>query len=310
MVQARLSFIGAGPAIAALVLACGGDVVRAQDTSKYFTVQHPEKFSIDWRGFYDRIDALTAETREALPHHLDLAYGADPKQKVDLYLPERKASVAPVFIFLHGGGFREGDRAHYGYVARPFARHGVLTAVASYRLLPHHYPDQVEDTRALVAWLHRNVARYGGDPRRLFIGGHSAGAILSALVSVERGWLQARGLPRDLIRGVVPVSGPYDLRKPDGFVKDFLPDPARGAEASPALKVDKAPPPAVVAYGSTETPYVKTSQEFVDRLRAQGGQAELVVLEGMPHDATALAVMDENGPLFRAILRMIDSDER
>jgi arylformamidase len=236
-----------------------------------------------------------------------LAYGADPKQKLDVYQPKHAASSsgAPVFIFLHGGGFREGDRAQYGYVARPFAANGIVTVVASYRLLPHVFPDQVDDTKALLAWVFRHIAEYGGDPGGIYIGGHSAGAILSALVSVNRNWLAGAGLPKDLIKGCVPMSGPYDLRDATGFVADFLPDKARRAEASPVLAIQPNPPPAVISVGSTETPFLATSREFATRLKASGGDAEVIVLQGMTHDQTALAAADESGPLFRAILHMI-----
>ena len=97
--------------------------VNAQDMSKYYTVMHPEDFTIDWTGFYKRNNEHTARVREQFPHHLDLAYGSDPKQVLDLYLPEGEVSNAPVFLFLHGGGFREGDKAHYGSVAEPFRQH-------------------------------------------------------------------------------------------------------------------------------------------------------------------------------------------
>ena len=249
-------------------------------------------------------ERLTREVRAAFPHRLDLAYGADPKQKLDVYQPKH-ASGAPVFIFLHGGGFREGDRAQYGYVARPFAGHGVVTVVASYRLLPYVFPDQVDDTKLLLEWVFRHIAEYGGDPNRIYIGGHSAGAILSALVSVNRNWLAGRGLPTDLIKGYAPMSGPYDLRDATGFVADFLPDKARRAEASPVLAIQPNPPPAVISVGSTETPFLATSREFAKRLKASGGQAEVIVLQGMTHDQTALATADESGPLFGAILHMI-----
>lgn len=286
-------------------LALGGlTAFAAQDKSTYHTVRHPEQFAIDWKGFYDKADELTGETRRTFAHKLDLAYGADPKQALDLYLPSG-ADAAPVFVFLHGGGFREGDRAHYGFIARPFAARGVLTVIASYRLLPHHYPAQVDDTQQLLAWTYRNIRSHGGDPGRIFVGGHSAGAILSALVAVKRDWLATSELPPDLIKGIAPISGPYDLRDARGFVKDFLPDPASRVEASPALNVHTRPPPAVVAYGSPETPFARTSQDFVQTLREKGGRAELLVLEGMQHDATAMAIADANGPLFGAILRMI-----
>jgi arylformamidase len=279
-------------------------VLSGQDASKYYTVLNPDKFTTDWRAFYARADALTAETRAALPHHLDLPYGADPKQRLDVYVPATKPTAAPVFIFIHGGGFREGDRAQYGYVARPLAARGVVTIVASYRLLPHVYPDQVEDTMLMIAWAHQNAAKYGGDPARVFVGGHSAGAILSALVAVTTDWQAARKLPADVVKGAVPVSGPYDLREGGGFVGDFLPDPTTRAKASPLLRIARTPP-MVVAYGGQEPPYVVGSRAFVDALRAKGGSAELVGLEGATHDQTALTMADAASPLVAAALKLM-----
>lgn len=278
--------------------------LSAQDRSTYYTVRNPTQFAINWGAFYERADALTAETRRALPHHLDLAYGADPKQKLDLYLPASKPTGAPVFVFIHGGGFREGDRANYGFVAGPMAAAGIVTAVVSYRLLPHVYPDQVEDMELVVAWLAKNVGRYGGDPARIFIGGHSAGAILSALLAVTTDWPARRGLPPDVIKGAVPVSGPYDLRQATGFVKDFLPDPAVREQASPALRIGRTPP-MVVAFGEKETPYDPASRAFVDGLAAKGGRATLVKLDGLGHDGTGLAMADATSPLVVAAVKMI-----
>ena len=114
-----------------------------------------------------------------------------------------------------------GDK--YGYVAAPLARHGIITAVMSYRLAPFRYPSQVEDVELAVAWLAKNIGARGGDPHRIFVGGHSAGAILSALLGVRTNWQAARGVPADVIKGIVPVSGPYDLRTLAGFVANFIP---------------------------------------------------------------------------------------
>lgn len=302
-VPASIRHLVAAATVATLV-AIGS--AAAQDRRTYYTVQHPEQFTTNWGAFYERIDALTADTRKVLPHHLDLAYGADPKQKLDLYLPAAKPASAPVFVFIHGGGFREGDRANYGFVAGPMAAAGIVTAVVSYRLLPHVYPDQVEDLELAVSWLVKNVTRYGGDPGRIFIGGHSAGAILSSLLAVTTDWTSRRGLPADVVKGAVPVSGPYDLRQASGFVKDFLPDPSVRERASPALRIGRTPP-VVVAFGEKEGPYDPASRAFADAIRARGGRATLVKLDGLGHDGTALAMADASGPLVKAAIALIVS---
>ena len=282
----------------------------AQDRSTYATHLNASSSGIDWIAFYDKADALTAETRRELRHHLDLPYGQDPKQKLDLYLPRTETSEGtdPVYIFIHGGGFVEGDRAHYGYVAQPLAKHGILTVVLSYRLSPAHYPDQVHDVQAALSWVHRNIEAYGGDPSRIYIGGHSAGAILSAFVSIDNAWLSSMSLPTDLIKGYLPISGPYDLRKPGGFVDNYLPDDSKRIEASPVLNIQNVAPRAVVAVGTLEKPYLESSKTFVAALREKGGDAKLLVLEGMAHDATAWTAGDADGPLVRALIEMIASN--
>jgi arylformamidase len=277
----------------------------AQDWRTYATVQNPARFAIDWRAFYQRAAALTAEARRTLPHELDLAYGADPKQRLDLYLPPSRPTRAPVFLFIHGGGFREGDRAQYGFVATPLARRGVITAVMSYRLHPHIYPAQITDVELALAWLHAHVGERGGDPARLFVGGHSAGAILSGLLGVRTDWQALRGLPADVIKGIVPVSGPYDLRGLTGFVADFIPtDGPDRAAASPLLRIVRTPA-AVVAYGGKETSYAEGSIAFAETLRARGGRAEVVALDGFAHDQTALALGDESSPLTHAVITLL-----
>jgi len=291
-------------ALTCIGLGVATTVVVAQDRSKYPTHLKSSDSGIDWIAFYDRADALTAETRIELRHHLNISYGENPKQKLDLYLPHSK-HVGPVFIFIHGGGFVEGDRAHYGYVARPLAAHGIVTVVMSYRLAPEHYPEQVHDVQAVLGWVYHNIADYGGDASQIYIGGHSAGAILSAFVSVDRTWLTSVSLPADLIKGYVAISGPYDLREPGGFVDNYLPDDSKRAEASPVLNIQNVSANAVVAVGSLEELYLESSKAFVEAIREEGGSAELLVLEGMAHDATALSAGDKDGPLVAALIELI-----
>jgi len=276
-----------------------------QDKRTYYTVQHPDQFAINWAAFYDRAEAMTDETRRVVPHHLDLSYGKDPKQRLDVYEPVPRREGGPVFIFLHGGGFREGDRRQYGYVAAALAPKGVVTVVPSYRLLPEHYPAQADDTEAVVAWVHANIGRFGGAPGRIYIGGHSAGAIMSTFAALKRDWVAQRHLPADVIKGVVAVSGPYDLRQASGFVADYLPDPATRAGASPLLHVAAGAPPIIVAFGTLEAPYAKGSPEFVDALARAGVDARLIPLAGMQHDATALSLGQADSAVVRAMLALM-----
>ena len=282
---------------------------QVPDKSTYFTVMYPEKFKINWKAFYDRADELTAATRKKLGHHLHIAYGDDPKQKLDLYLPKGKASDCSVFLFLHGGGFREGDRAHFGYVAAPFAEHHIITIIVSYRLAPKfYYPDQPDDVRRALSWTFHHIQSYGGNPRRIYIGGHSAGGILSAFVSLKSDWLARFSLPADLIKGCALISAPYDLRTVD-WVSEYLPDPSQRAEASPLLNIEHLSPKVIIAVGSVDPPeekMVEPSKELFTKLKEKGCQVELLLLDGMNHAEMALALGDEQSRVFQAILKMIE----
>jgi arylformamidase len=313
----RLRLLAAAVRVLAVSICVSWTVtVRAQDASKYYTVQHPEQFKTDWAAFYREIDARTAAVRAEFPHHLDLPFGPNVKQRLDLYLPRGKVTAAPVFLFLHGGGFREGDRAQYGYVAKPFAERGIIAAVASYRLTGEGfvYPSQIEDVKLAVSWLYHRIKRYGGDRMRIYVGGHSSGAILAADVGIDRSWLKQAGVPARALRGIAPVSALYDLRltDPTASKKVFWSVYAPTAEqerASPILHVRDPVANAVVAVGSNEQQefedFVAGSRAFVEKLNATGAHAELIVLEGKSHADTALALSDEHNMETSAIIRMI-----
>ena len=282
--------------------------VTAQDMSTYYTVTHPEDFDIDWTSFYKKNNEATRQVRKEFPHHLDLAFGKDPKQALDLYIPNGNVNLAPVFLFLHGGGFREGDRAHYGSIARPFLKHGIITAVASYRLTGdgHHYPAQSNDVKAAIKWLYENVSNYGGRPDALFVGGHSAGAILSADVAVNREWMAKAGLPKNILRGIIPVSGPYDMRKKGrpGEQSAYAPTAELQAQASPILHITDPVPSALVVVGSKEK-YRASSSAFAKKLKEAGSDVYYLLMEGEDHDDTALSLANEKSELFQRSLDMI-----
>jgi acetyl esterase/lipase len=288
-----------------VIAAAVAPAALAQDWTTYHTVVHAKDFEIDWGKFYRMAEARTMEVRKALRHELDVPYGKDPKQRMDLYFPAQKTSNAPVLVYLHGGGFREGDRKQYGYVGEPFARHGILTVVASYRLTSggFKHPAQPEDAKAIVAWIHNNIARYGGDPNAIYVSGHSAGAILTADIGVDLAWLDAGKVPRSAVRGIVPISGSYDLRGSKRF--EYLPTPEAEEKASALLHIGAPAPVAIVAYGSLEERLKAPSAALVKALTAKGVEAKTLNLEGKDHATAVWELSDENSTLTQAILAMI-----
>ncbi len=287
--------------------AAATSVAPAQDWTTYHTVVNAKDFELDWGKFYRMAEAKTMAVRKELRHELDVPYGKDPKQRMDLYFPTAKTSKAPVLLFLHGGGFREGDRKQYGYVGEPFAKHGIITVVASYRLTVggFKHPAQPDDTKAIVAWIHQNIARYGGDPNAIYISGHSAGAILTADVGVDLSWLDALQVPRSAVRGIVPISGSYDLRNSKRF--EYLPTPQAEEKASALLHVNAPAPVAIVAYGSLEERLKEPSAALVKALTAKGVKAKILNLEGKDHATAIWELSEENSMLTQAMLAMIKS---
>jgi acetyl esterase/lipase len=294
-------------ALSALVLS---RVAPAQDASKYYTVQHPAEFKIDWGAFYRQADAKTAEVRKEFPHKLDLPYGTNVKQRLDLYFPKTKPRRAAVFLFFHGGGFREGDRAQYGYLAKPFAESGVITAVASYRLTGDgfKFPDQPADAKLAVEWLYKHIAEYGGDPNRIYVGGHSAGAILAAEIGVDRAWMDGAKIPKRAFRGIAAVSAPYDLRENGrhGEGDVYAPTAELQEQASPILHITDPVPAAVIAVGSTET-YLASSRDLADKLTAAGTHARFLLLEGEDHRGSVRQMGEEDSELIKSALQMMQT---
>lgn len=145
-----------------------------------------------------------------------LAYGEHARQAVDLYLPLGEAPRPgwPVLLFFYGGSWQSGERAEYRFLGEALAARGILTAVADYRLYPEvRYHEFLEDSAAALAWLRNEAPRHGGDPGRLFVSGHSAGAFNAAMLALDPRWLASHGLvPATAIAGWVGIAGPYDFR--------------------------------------------------------------------------------------------------
>ena len=143
--------------------------------------------------------------RGGLVEARDVAYGDDPLQKLDLWSPRGKRP-APIVLFVHGGGFVAGNKADYDNVPAYFARHGFLGVNVNYRLAPKStYPAATLDIGSAVKWLAGNAQRYGGDPRRILVVGHSAGAALVSSYVLDR----SIETTRDGVVGAVLISGGY-----------------------------------------------------------------------------------------------------
>jgi acetyl esterase/lipase len=187
----------------------------------------------------------------------DIAYGALPRQRLDIYRP---ASVAPaggwpVVVFFYGGSWNSGERAQYGFVGAALASRGILSMVADYRLYPEvRFPDFLADSAQALAWGLTHAADHGGNPRRVFVMGHSAGGYNAAMLALDGRWLAATGhTPRELA-GFIGLAGPYDFlpmtnrdAQPVFFHPDYPPD------TQPIAFASATAPPSFLAAGRTDS---------------------------------------------------------
>jgi acetyl esterase/lipase len=224
---------------------------------------------------------------------LGIAYGPDARQTLDVYTPKQGASGLPVLIFFYGGGWSSGKRQDYAWVGHSLAAQGFVVVIPDYRLAPAHpYPDFVQDGAAAVRWAHDHVAEYGGDPSRLLLSGHSAGAYIAMQLAMDQAFLRAAGVDPKLIRGVAGLSGPYDFYPFDVSASreafGLWPDPR---DTQPIDHVGPGRPPAFLAHGDKDD-IVKLSNtvNMAEALRGAGDVVEEKIYPGVDHIGMVLAL--------------------
>jgi len=260
------------------------------------------------------------------PIERDLAYGADAAQRLDLSVPSSKSF--PTVVFVHGGSLLGGDKADadHSRVCDPFPAAGIGCANVNYRLLTASpWPAPADDVAAAVAWLHAHLAERGGDPERLFLLGHSSGAMLVALVGADERYLKQHGMTSASIRGIMPMGSimwdddlkqaiekngreqveaafardsrgktfgslsAYDAQWPINYVREHLP-----AYLFLIAESEQVNPP-----------ILKTNQKFVDDSRARGNQADLTVFPGRTHYSNIRKIHEPGDEVFAAVLAFV-----
>ena len=224
------------------------------------------------------------------PPDATVTYAPAHGLRLDVYRPAT-AEAAPVVVFFYGGGWTSGARDDYRFVGRRLSEAGIVAMVADYRLFPQAtFPGFVEDGAAAVAWARAHAADYGGDPARVFVAGHSAGAQIAALLATDPRYLRAQGLrPRDLA-GVIGLSGPYDFVIDDALAPIFG-DRARWPEAQPLAHVDGDESPFLLVHGDADRRVeARDSRQLAAALQALGEPATLLMLEDAGHTAPLVAL--------------------
>ncbi|MFC6774186.1 alpha/beta hydrolase [Methylobacterium gregans] len=142
----------------------------------------------------------------------DLPFAEGPRGGLDVYVPVKPVEHAPVLVFFYGGSWQSGQKGDYAFVGQALAAQGFVTVVPDYRLYPEApFPGFLEDGARAIAWVRDNIATYGGDPRRIVLAGHSAGAYNALMLALDPRYLRGAGVDPRTIRAVAGLSGPYDF---------------------------------------------------------------------------------------------------
>jgi len=247
----------------------------------------------------------------------DVAYGPGARHRLDIYRPRApdtgpdSGKGKPVVVFFYGGSWAEGSKAGNAWVGATLARQGYVVVIPDYRIYPAaRWPDFIEDNAAAVKWARDHARAYGGDPARLVLMGHSAGAFDAASLAVDRRWLAAVGLePQRDIAAVIGLSGPYNLLPYSCRMKWIYGAREQWADARPINHVDGRSPPMLLLTGELDSSaHPWDSDQLADKVRAHGGRAEVVHYPGFGHSDTLDALLPAGGgpsPVLAEIRRFL-----
>jgi acetyl esterase/lipase len=217
-----------------------------------------------------------------------IAFGSLPRQKLDVWTPRVRPGdpLRPVVIFLYGGGWVAGSRGDYGFAGSAFAGQGFVTIVPDYRLVPDvRFPAFVQDGALAVRWAHDHAAEYGGDPRRITLAGHSAGAYNALMLSLDRHFLTDEGVDPKTIRAAAILSGPTDFYPwTEQRGRDAMGQWPRPRETQPINFARADAPPLLLLHGTADD-VVRPRNAIVlaDKLKALGAPVTLKLYPGKSH---------------------------
>jgi len=221
------------------------------------------------------------------------AYGTGARQTLDVYAPPTATGAEPVAVFFYGGSWDSGRRADYAWAGRAVAARGFLTMVPDYRLYPEVvFPDFLDDCATAVRWAVDNARALGGDPDRVVLIGHSAGAYNAAMLALDPRYLKAAGVEPSAVRAFAGLSGPYDFLPLDGPVtrRTFGQAPDLPA-TQPGQYANARSPAAFLASGDADTTvYPRNTRKLASALRQAGGKVEERHYPGLDHADTVLAL--------------------
>ncbi len=218
--------------------------------------------------------------------HAEIAYGDLPRQKLDIYRPKQSSHDLPVVIFYYGGSWDSGERADYKFVAEALTSYGFVAVVPDYRVYPDvRFPGLMADPASAARWVKQNIHRYGGDPTRVFLAGHSAGAHLAVMLSLNPEYLAKENLSPQDFRGTIGSAGPYDfLPLKSRRLHDIFGEVHEQWKSQPIAFVNGNHPPMLLLVGlKDDTVWPSNTFNLAAKIKQAGGHVEVVEFSDYGH---------------------------
>jgi acetyl esterase/lipase len=236
----------------------------------------------------------------------DIPYASGARHTLDVFRPQAAAG-APIVVFFYGGGWRSGRKEMYRYAAKALARRGYVAVLPDYRIYPEvKYPAFLDDGARAVRWTRDNTTQLGGDPDKIFLMGHSAGAHIAAMLSLDARWLAKVGLaPSRDIAGFIGLAGPYDFLPlcDDIYLTIFG---GNRPETQPISHVTPGAPPALLLTGAKDGVVDPgNATRLAKRLRAAGNDVTTATYPRIGH----LIIVAALAPIIRLFVPVLrDTD--
>lgn len=248
----------------------------------------------------------SARARESMECVLDIPFGPTVEETLDVF-PAAEPG-APVLMFIHGGYWRILSSKEFSLVAPGPVARGYTVVVTNYALCPHvTIPEITRQSRAALAWIHREIGNYNGDPNRIFVSGHSAGGQQTAMLA-GTDWTGKYGLPGDVIKGAIPISGVFDLAPIRySWLQPLVQVTQEIVQReSPQLCLPASGPPMLVTVGGGETAeFIRQSKDYLAAWQAQGLQGRYFEEPGLNHFDAIKGFLDKSSELCVELDRFV-----
>lgn len=260
----------------------------------------------DHPQIFERGARRSQEVRASQPCRLDIPYGAGAAEKLDIFPAQIKSEA--LLVFIHGGYWRSRDKSDFSYLAPALTRRGVTLALPNYGLCPEvSIEDIVKQNLLAIAWLWHHGARYGVNPGRLYVAGHSAGGHLATMMLAARWNVYMPELPYDLVKGCLTISGIYDLEPlvQAPFVnQDLKLDRAQARKLSPVNMPPATSAPLYTAVGGEESEEFKRQNALIARTW-RNAFARDIAMPGCNHLTVLEQLADSGSALFQGAMEMM-----